>query len=95
MNAIHCKCKPLQFTINITFPAQKTQENILTSCKAKTLCTYQDTSILHCKAKFLYFTHLFFIIIPYIILFKIPPPMIVSKIINPTLTSIQISAALA
>ena len=41
----------IQLTINITFPAQKTQENILTSCKVKTLYTYQDTSILHCKAK--------------------------------------------
>lgn len=85
----------IQLTINITFPAQKTQENILTSCKVKTLYTYQDTSILHHKAKFLYFYTYFFTIIPYVILFKIPPPMIVSKITNPILTSIQISAALA
>ena len=85
----------IQLTINITFPAQKTQENILTSCKVKTLYTYQDISILNCKAKFLYFHIYFFIIIPYIILFKIPPPMMLSKITNPILTSIQISAALA
>ena len=51
----------IQLTINITFPAQKTQENILTSCKVKTLYTYQDISILNCKAKFLYFhIHIFY-----------------------------------